>query len=255
MGEGSRTICAVRAPHRAGPKRASAPVGRRLAPRPKGRARRRRQVQTVGTVWPATLKSRWRYVCRSTYRAAVPDWTRRFTPWFGVPLRDVTRAELRTLVDGSVREGVDLDFKAELYGSSDSEKRELAADVAAMANERGGVIILGVTETDGVATALPGVELSECEALRMRQIAGGLLAPHVAFDVLPVEHGRSRDGASTCLRSRPVRGVLTLSARTLTSATPDATVRRSGGWPSRRFPTCTATVSPKRLLRSIACRP
>jgi Putative DNA-binding domain len=43
-----------------------------------------------------------------------------------------------------VREDADLDFKQEGYGNSDSTRREMAADIAAMANERGGLIIIGI---------------------------------------------------------------------------------------------------------------
>jgi predicted HTH transcriptional regulator len=113
-------------------------------------------------------------------------WTDRLVPLLGVAPRDVTRAHLQALVDGGVREDVDLDFKEDLYGKSDGDKREMAADIAALANERGGVLILGVKDEEGVAVGLPGVELNEAEALRIRQTATGLLAPHVPFDVLLV---------------------------------------------------------------------
>jgi hypothetical protein len=60
-----------------------------------------------------------------------------------------------------------------------------------MANDRGGVIVLGVEDKDGMAFAVPGVNLSEGEALRMKQSAAELSAPHVAWwDPLPVERTR-----------------------------------------------------------------
>jgi predicted HTH transcriptional regulator len=51
-----------------------------------------------------------------------------------------------------------LEFKGELYGGNDRAKRDLAGDVAALANTAGGVLLLGVTEDDQArATELPGV--------------------------------------------------------------------------------------------------
>jgi hypothetical protein len=70
---------------------------------------------------------------------------------FGVRPADVAQEHLETLVTGQVREDADLDFKETHYGNSDAQTRELAADVAAMANQRGGVIILGIREENEVA--------------------------------------------------------------------------------------------------------
>jgi hypothetical protein len=49
-----------------------------------------------------------------------------------------------TLVSNQVPEAFDLDYKAELYGGSDSAKRALAGDVAALANTAGGLLVLGI---------------------------------------------------------------------------------------------------------------
>jgi hypothetical protein len=45
-------------------------------------------------------------------------------------------------VDAQAQEAFDLDFKKARYGNSDSERRKLAGDVAAMANTAGGVILI-----------------------------------------------------------------------------------------------------------------
>jgi hypothetical protein len=112
---------------------------------------------------------------------------RRIELLLGSPLGAVDVAALQTLVTGSVREDGDLEFKQQLYGSADSEKRDLAGDVAAMANTVGGVIVLGISETDGAATGLYPVALSEAEELRMRQVVTGLVAPAPQFTIYRVE--------------------------------------------------------------------
>jgi hypothetical protein len=64
----------------------------------------------------------------------------------GSSLELVQHAELMTLVSNQVPEAFDLDFKSEMYGSSDREKRDAATDVAALANTAGGLLVLGIEE-------------------------------------------------------------------------------------------------------------
>jgi predicted HTH transcriptional regulator len=74
-----------------------------------------------------------------------------------------------------------------LYGRGDSEKRALAGDVAVLANTAGGVIVLGVAEDDHARVkAAPGVDLSDAEVSRMRQVVASLVAPMPVFDVFTV---------------------------------------------------------------------
>src|SRR5712671_3409758 len=92
-------------------------------------------------------------------------------------LAELGSGDLESLVAGAVPEESDLEYKSQLYGTGDSEKRDLAGDVAAMANGVGGVIIVGVVAADGIPTRLAPVELSEKEDLRMRQTITALVAP------------------------------------------------------------------------------
>jgi schlafen family protein len=92
-------------------------------------------------------------------------------------LAELGSGDLESLVASAIPEESDLEYKSQLYGSSDSEKRDLAGDVAAMANGVGGVIIVGVVAADGIPTRLAPVELSEKEDLRMRQTITALVAP------------------------------------------------------------------------------
>lgn len=114
-------------------------------------------------------------------------WATRLRDVFGAALQTVTREHVERLVTSGAREWVDLDFKQELYGNSDSQKRELAADIAAMRNDGAGVIVLGVAEEDGAAVATPEVDLSDAEEARMRQAVASLTAPHAAFEIVRVK--------------------------------------------------------------------
>ncbi|MGH2973644.1 MAG: AlbA family DNA-binding domain-containing protein [Solirubrobacterales bacterium] len=87
------------------------------------------------------------------------------------------------MIARGVREATDLDFKRQVYGGNEKGKRSFAGDIAAMANERGGLILIGVIDADGAASDLNSIELSETEELRMRSIAADLISPHVSFEI------------------------------------------------------------------------
>lgn len=105
----------------------------------------------------------------------------------GAPLAALSPDDIHALVAGRVREQIDLDFKETLYGNGESERRDLAGDVAALLNTVGGALILGVAEDDGAAASAPGVTLSDAEELRMRQILAGNLAPRALVSIHHVE--------------------------------------------------------------------
>lgn len=110
-------------------------------------------------------------------------WTIRLRELFGADLAQLTEAHLRALIEGQVQEDDDLDFKRERYGGSDGQKREFAADIAAMANHRGGVILVGIRDENDVAAELTPVELADGEEGRLLQIGAGNITPHAPFDV------------------------------------------------------------------------
>jgi len=118
--------------------------------------------------------------------------SRRLEGLLGGPLDQLTARNIRSLVDLHVPEAFDLDFKAQLYGPSDKEKRDLSGDVAAMANTAGGVIIIGIGEDKSArAAGAPGVDITDVEMSRIRQIVAAGVSPMPAFDLLQVVDGDS----------------------------------------------------------------
>jgi hypothetical protein len=105
----------------------------------------------------------------------------------GSRLEQVQHSHLMTLVSSQVAEAFDLDFKSEMYGSSDRGKHDAATDVAALANTAGGLLILGVEEDEQArASAAPGITLSEADERRIRQIVGSQVVPMPVIDVLRI---------------------------------------------------------------------
>lgn len=113
--------------------------------------------------------------------------SRRLETVLGSALDSLSAGDVRALPAAQVTEAFDLDFKGVLYGNSDSQRRDLCGDVAALANTSGGVIIIGVEEDDhGSACATPGVQLSDAERNRMLQVLASGVAPMPACEVLTI---------------------------------------------------------------------
>lgn len=114
--------------------------------------------------------------------------SRRLEGLLGARLDVVSHAQIAALKTNAISESYDLEFKGQLYGGNDRAKRDLAGDVAALANTAGGVLLLGVAEDDQARAAeLPGVVLSDSEVLRYRNIVADLVHPLPTFDIRQIE--------------------------------------------------------------------
>jgi Schlafen, AlbA_2 len=114
--------------------------------------------------------------------------SRRLETQLGSRIETAAFEQVSDLVTNQVAEAFDLDFKSRLYGNADKDKRELAADVAALANTSGGLIVLGIEEDDQARAAkVTPVASSDAEQARMSQIIASLTAPMPEFAIQPVE--------------------------------------------------------------------
>ncbi|MGI9375057.1 MAG: AlbA family DNA-binding domain-containing protein [Tsuneonella suprasediminis] len=84
------------------------------------------------------------------------------------PIDAIDEIILQALVDNHVAERRDLEFKRELPGRNDEQVKEFLADVTSLANAQGGDLIYGIEEDNGVAAALPGVEINDPDAVILR---------------------------------------------------------------------------------------
>ncbi|RCG18227.1 ATP-binding protein [Sphaerisporangium album] len=86
--------------------------------------------------------------------------SRRLQALLGVPLHEATYKHFADLLHSEdAREAEDLDYKATYAGPTMSDS--IAVDVATFANHRGGVIVLGIDDTNGIPSADPGIDLTD----------------------------------------------------------------------------------------------
>lgn len=100
-------------------------------------------------------------------------------------LRAITLATIENLKRNGVAESTTLEYKSELPGTSDEQRREFLKDVSALANTAGGDLLLGVTEKDGLIVDILGIEI-----------------PSPDKTILDLEQ-RIRDGIEPRLRPNP----------------------------------------------------
>ena len=80
------------------------------------------------------------------------------------PIRDITHADLQELIKTPIREGKTIEYKRQLPGGKDEDKREFLADASSFANAIGGDLLYGVEEKEGLPTNLVGVECEDLDA-------------------------------------------------------------------------------------------
>src|SRR5437667_7179501 len=122
---------------------------------------------------------------------------------FDLPLPQIDEARLQALVTNAVLEGRRLEYKEELPGTGDGERREFLADASSFANAGGGDLIYGMRERrdeDGRPTReageVVGVEADniEPEVVRLSQLLRDGIEPEmagVAFHSVRLSSGRS----------------------------------------------------------------
>ena len=104
---------------------------------------------------------------------------------------DITLNDVEFLIKSGIKENIFLDYKLELYGYTNSAKRELLKDVSAFANSSGGDLIIGVEEEKHLQKFnLVGVKTSNIakEIDRIEQIIYAGLEPRLdCFKIKSIE--------------------------------------------------------------------
>lgn len=107
------------------------------------------------------------------------------------PLDQITLADLQELISERWPEGKAVEYKRDMYGRSDADKKELLKDVSSFANTDGGDLIIGMDEDGGIPTAIVGVAVGDVDAekLRLEEIIRRGIEPRIDFAIHTVDTG------------------------------------------------------------------
>lgn len=99
----------------------------------------------------------------------------------------LTETDLVSLIENTVREGRNIEYKEDLPGNSDDDRREFLADISSFANAAGGNLVYGIKEkrdAKGVSTGEPD-EIKplkvniDSETLRLHEMAQSSIDPRI----------------------------------------------------------------------------
>jgi hypothetical protein len=87
---------------------------------------------------------------------------------FSKPINEINEQDLVALIDGGVIENRQLEYKRDLPGTADKDKREFVRDVVAFANSAGGHIIFGIGQSKGLPTELVPISEDKIDGAKLR---------------------------------------------------------------------------------------
>lgn len=118
-----------------------------------------------------------------------------------VPIDEIEAQHLHEQIENSVPESQTVDYKAQMPGTTEADKKEFLKDVCAFANSSGGDLVFGISEDDeagGVPASLNGVTVDnnpDAEILRLDNLIRDGLEPRLAgVSIRPVDVGGERYG-------------------------------------------------------------
>jgi hypothetical protein len=109
-------------------------------------------------------------------------------------INDIAEQDLVGLIAGGVSESATIDYKRDLPGGDDADKREFLADVSSFANTSGGDLIFGIDEAKGVPVQVTGIKSNDLdlEILRLESIIASGLSPRIRYQLRTVPSAGDR---------------------------------------------------------------
>jgi hypothetical protein len=106
-------------------------------------------------------------------------------------IADLRSEDVSQLVSEGIREARHIEYKLQLPGGSDRDKKKFLADVSSFANsEGGGDLIYGVAENDGVPTSVEGLSQvgTDAQISRLQNLIRDGVAPRISgVEFHPIE--------------------------------------------------------------------
>lgn len=93
----------------------------------------------------------------------------------------ITSTDIQNLIDIKYKERQRMEYKREMYGRSNEEKKEMLKDISSMANAYGGYLIIGVEEdNNGIPIKPFNVNDVESERNRIEQLCLSSIEPRIS---------------------------------------------------------------------------
>ena len=104
---------------------------------------------------------------------------------FNKELNSILERDLLDLISSQTAEGRTLEYKRDLPGRTDAEKKEFLADISSFANTSGGDLIYGIEESQGIPTSIVGLNGADMDAekLRLDGMANNGIDPRIRYNM------------------------------------------------------------------------
>ena len=105
----------------------------------------------------------------------------------------IDKSDIEALISNEVRESRTIDYKKELPGKTDDDKKELLADISSFANAGGGDLVFGIEEEEGIPKKAEGVGGDlDAEKLRIESLIRDGLQPRITGIGIKIVEGFSK---------------------------------------------------------------
>ena len=94
---------------------------------------------------------------------------------------EISLDDLEELIKTGIPEGLNIEYKRDLYGNSDNDKREALKDISSFGNSFGGHLIIGMTDIDGIPKELTGLQndIPDIAIQRLENLARDGIEPRI----------------------------------------------------------------------------
>jgi Schlafen, AlbA_2 len=119
------------------------------------------------------------------------------------PIDAITSEHIYSLLENKMPEGRTIEYKQELPGRLDEEKKEFLADISSFANASGGDLIYGIAEKDGVPVEIKGLEnFNEDKDISHldRVIRDNIMPRILGYQILPIPINDPKRGPILIIR-------------------------------------------------------
>jgi hypothetical protein len=106
------------------------------------------------------------------------------------PLDEVSDTDIDSLIANQTAENRTTEYKRELPGGADGDRKEFLADVSSFANTIGGDLIFGVAAVDGIPTSVAGIQATNVDSLvlRLDEMIRAGISPRVEHHTVTIAH-------------------------------------------------------------------